>query len=188
MKTEKKSVDKKYTHPVRIQLSEIPDEGRQFQYNRDSGELNHLLEDIIGKNTYSVDLRLQPSGNVYSISGDIRTQLETQCSHCGRDMEYPVNDSFNELIVIEDPRPRKSDSSHSMSEDSSIYCNHIQSQNFNIGEFVHEHIAASEPFVVKCERADCDSFFEKAQKSASAPENMGKQNPFEALKNFKPKH
>lgn len=175
---------KKYTYPTRVQLTDIPDEGRDFHYSHESGELNQTLMDLIGKNAYSVDLKLQPMGNVYSISGDIRTQLPTQCSRCGRDMEYPVSDNFNELIVVEKPRPRNSESSHSISDDSSLFCNHVSSPYFNLGEFIHEHIAASEPFVVECQRPDCETHLQQSQ----TPIEITKENPFSVLKNFKPKH
>lgn len=179
---------KKYTYPTRVHLNEIPDEGRDFHFDNESGELNQMLGDLIGTNTFRADLRIQPMGNVFSISGDIQTRLETECSRCGRDMEYPVQDNFSELIVVEKPRPRNSESSHVLPDDSSVFCNHISDPAFNLGEFVHEHIAASEPYVVQCQRTDCEDFVKAAQERQGPPPLMTPESPFAALKNFKPKH
>ena len=179
---------KKYTYPTKIELKELPIEGRDFHYNRDSGELNSGLEDLIGKNTYEAHLHLQPTGNIYSITGNIQTRLQTQCSRCGRDMKHPVQNTFSELIIVEKPRPRNSESSHFISEDASIYCNYIHSTSFNIEEFIHEHIASSEPYVVECLRNDCEKQVLEAQKKVKAPSEIAKENPFAVLKNFKPKH
>lgn len=179
---------KKYTYPTRIQLNELPEEGQSYHFDRDSGELNHILQDLVGENAYTVDIFIQPMGNVFQISGDLHTEVGTQCARCGRDMNHPVDENFSELIVVEKPRPRSSTGSHSLSDGSSLFCNHISDTSFSLGEFVHEQIAANEPYVVRCQREDCESYLESAQEHVRAPAELPKENPFAVLKNFKPKH
>lgn len=179
---------KKYIYPTYIQLNELPEEGRSYHFDRESGELNKILEDLVGQNPYSVDLFIQPMGNVFSISGDLHTKVGTQCARCGRDMDHPVDENFSELIVVEKPRPRSSSTSHSLADGSSVYCNHITGNSFSLGEFVHEQIAANEPYVVRCNREDCEDHLQSTQGPLPTPAELPKENPFAVLKNFKPKH
>jgi uncharacterized protein len=174
---------KKTTYPTFINLKDLQSrhltEGEEFLYSRATGELNATLEDVIGKNDYIAKLRVQAIGNVFEISGDIKTQLEVPCARCGRDMKYPVNDKFHELIVVLEERPRAGHSGHTSGQlGEGPFCNYTSSHHFDLAEFVHEHIVAAEPYTPHCGADDCETYV-----SEPVPE----RSPFEVLKNLSAK-
>jgi len=172
---------RKVTYPTRVVLSEIPHEGRNYLYDQDGGDLNQALDDLIGDAPFKVDLHLKPIGNVYEIAGTILTERQLPCSRCGEDTKSEVKINLHELIVVEKERPRKSSSSHvSHSEEASgPFCNYISQPILNLGEFVHEQIAASEPYTIYCQRPDCEEIV------IDKTEGFEKQSPFAILKDLK---
>jgi uncharacterized metal-binding protein YceD (DUF177 family) len=165
----------------RIALPDLPPQGEDYALNRKSGELNETLKDIISDRDYEISIHIKPIGNVYEISGRIQTEVNTQCSRCGRDALAPINDQFSELIVIEEPRPRKGSSSSHEGHSDGPFCNYVTSPIFNLAEFCHEHIAAAEPYLFECGRPDCADTYKRATTHTEAPE-FNKTNPFQALK------
>lgn len=179
---------RKVTYPTRVTLSEIPLEGRTYHFSKDSGELNESLKDLIGDHDYQVEITLRPLGNVFEISGLIKTNRDISCSRCARDIKQAINKPFTELIVIEDDRPRKTRSGHVSNESlaSGPYCNYVKSEVFSLTDFIHEQIATEETFLVECGLPDCEDLLSQYQ-GELPPENE-KNNPFAVLKNLKPKH
>lgn len=178
----------KITYPTDISLKEIPPEGRDFYYTNETGELSQGLKDLIQSNPYQVELHLRPLGNAFEITGKIRTQMDLLCSRCGREIQHPISDDFRELIMVEDERPRGGHAGHTgghlLSEGP--YCNFIPSPYLNVIDFIHEHVAASEPYIIECRRGDCEAEMRKAQLGAMAPADFDENtNPFAALKNLK---
>ncbi len=180
----------KYFHPTLISLSEIKPEGQEFPFSETTGELTPHLKDLIDDHPYKATLFLKPLGNVFEISGEISTKMDLPCAKCGRDLEYPIEDHFHELILVEKDRPRNSSGSHAAHEvdASGPFCNHVQSDRFNLAEFVHEHIAASEPYVAHCGRPDCEMHMQALQDEIPQIDTEKGTNPFAILKNFKPTH
>ncbi len=171
------------TYRTSVNLKDLDDDGEDFIYSRASGELNKSLEDIVGDLPYDIKLRLRAMGNVYEISGEIHSGMNLPCSRCGREMILPVDEQFNEIIIVMDERPRAGHSGHTGSQfDNGPYCNYVTSHDFSLSDFVHEHIAAAEPYQVHCSRPDCEEVYKKAQISdTSSPKES---NPFEVLKNL----
>lgn len=178
----------KMTTPTGISLAEITEEGREFAYSSSTGELTESLKDLIANNPYQVNLQLRSLGNAYEITGKIDTKMNLSCSRCGRDTEFPIQNNFKELILVEDNRPRNTHSGHVGAHLTSDgpFCNYVTSEYFDLENFVHEHIAASEPYIVECGLPDCEEAMRKAQLGAQAPADFEEAaNPFAALKNVK---
>ncbi len=171
------------TYRTSVNLKDLDQDGEDFHFSRASGELNKKLNEVVGKHEYKINLLLKPMGNVFEISGQIATNITCDCARCGRDVELPIAENFSELILVLEERPRAGHSGHTGSQlDEGPYCNYVTSHQFDLGDFVHEHIAAAEPYAPNCGRADCEQVFQNAQKSDS----VGRldANPFEVLKNL----
>jgi uncharacterized protein len=175
------------SYPTTVNLKDLPDQGESFEFNRKVGELNKQLNDLIGNHDYEVNLSVRPLGNVFEISGLIRTEMDLICSHCGRDMVTPIEDKFTELIIVMDEKPRAGHSGHTGSLlDEGPACNYVTHHTFDLGNFTHEHIALAEPFQPRCGRSDCDQVFLQAA-GLSAPKVPGapnRDNPFAVLKDL----
>ena len=174
---------KKSSYPTRIRLNEVSENGDDFIYSKESGELSESLKDLIGSRDYNVKVHLRPMGNVYEITCDFETSMGLSCSRCGRTTEQDISESSQELLVIEDKRPRNSKNAGSSQETGSSgpFCNYIPSDNFDLAEFVHEQVASNEPYIVECGRPDCVDVLDSLQ-GEKGPE---KANPFAVLKDLK---
>ena len=90
-----------------INLTEIPEDGREFEFNRQTGDLNELLKDILGDRAYQARLFIRPMGNAYEMTGEVRTQIGEICSLCGYDIELPIKRRVNEILIPESETYRK---------------------------------------------------------------------------------
>ena len=87
-------------NPLHINLKELPPEGQEFTYSSTSGELNDRLKDLIGKNPYSVQIKVTPMGNTFDLRGHLSATMDLACSLCAIDFKYPVELKLHELIVV----------------------------------------------------------------------------------------
>ncbi|NQZ01615.1 MAG: DUF177 domain-containing protein [Bdellovibrionales bacterium] len=183
--------------PVEIVLSELPEEGRTLHYTTETGELNDVLRDVIGNHSYDIKLTVMPMGNAYSVVGSLRTRMDLVCSKCAMDFAHSVNEKVDEIFVIEEERPRTAKSArvnHSNELDfAGPDCTELSSPVLNMGDYVREIIALSEPIRPlggpDCETSEtCPNLIE-AKKGGWAPENFTTEHedlsPFAALKDFK---
>lgn len=178
-----------------VHLLDLPENGENYSFSRVTGELNEALGGVLPKpHPYTVDIEIKPIGNIYSISGSWSAELPLICSRCAIDFNETMSGTFNELIVIEDERPRNGKSArvnHSSEEDpDSPFCNYITEPHFDLGTFVYEQISLAQP-IRPLGKKDCDdtcsNFIEAVRNGWITPENspMPPQSPFEALKGFK---
>lgn len=170
------------TYRTSVNLKDLDEDGEDFSYSRASGELNKTLNELVGEQPYDINLHLRPMGNVFEISGEIHTAMNLPCSRCGRDMQMPIDENFNEIIVVMNERPRAGHSGHTGTTDEGPYCNYVTSHDFSLSDFVHEHVAAAEPYQIHCTRPDCEEVYKKAQISDTS--TIKENNPFEVLKNL----
>jgi uncharacterized protein len=187
---------KKRLNPTQILLRELPPEGREYEYNRDSGELNDALDELIDQNDYSVRLTVRPIGNAFDVSGDLKTTLNLQCSLCAIDFKLPISQKIHEVLVINDPL-HKGDhltkANHSSEWDPSqpegVY---LEAPILEVGEFIHELIAIAEPMRPLgrpgCEEA-CENRKDGVQRewlSVGAKDSISVRNhPFSILEKIK---
>lgn len=182
---------------MKINLTEIPEEGRAYHYNSQTGELNSILVDLVGKANHEVEFFIKPlNSKDFELVGAIKTKLPEQCARCGIDFPYPVDEKFHEILIPKQNQPRGSKYSkvNHVSDlpeggpDVSEYEGHM----FDIGEYLHEVVALAAPFNPagpEDENGDCSICKIPVKgRSFSYEEKMPEekpQNPFAALKNIK---
>ncbi len=182
---------------MKINLTEIPEEGRSYKWNTQTAELNTVLKDLIGPATYETEFFIKPLNTKdFELLGTIKTKLPEQCARCGLDIAFPIDTKFHEILIPKRDQPRGSKYSkvNHVSDlpqggpETSEYEGHL----FDIGEYLHEAVAIAAPFNAAGpvdEKGDCSickipvkgrSFDYNEEMPEEKP-----QNPFAALKNLK---
>lgn len=135
-----------------INLTEIPDEGRIWILNRQTGELNAVLRDLIQDSSYLSEFSIRPlQPGTYELVGTIKTTFPQDCSRCGLDFKWTVDESFRELLIPSVPLDRTGHFAKA---------NHISDHNnagpsvaeyeghhFQMGDYLHEIIGLAIPLV-----------------------------------------
>lgn len=182
---------------MKINLTEIPEEGRSYKWNTQTGELNSVLNDLIGKTPYESEFFIKPlNSRDFEVVGTIATKLPEQCSRCGIDIAFPVNKKFREFLIPKQDQPRGSKYSKvnhvsDLPEDGPDVSEY-EGNLFDMGEYLHEVVALAAPFNAagpEDENGDCSickipvrgqSFSYDEEMPSEKP-----QNPFAVLKNIK---
>ncbi|MCM2282505.1 MAG: DUF177 domain-containing protein [Bdellovibrionaceae bacterium] len=155
---------------MKINLSEIPAEGRSYDFSHETGELNEALADLIQDRPYDVTFTLKPLGNAYEIKGHFATRKPEICSRCGWDLELPLQRNFNDILIEDEPEYRKSHSVHGnqsvdfLAQGPEVA--YYQGDVFDAGTYVHEVIALAEPFYPSCGVEDCEHLADVEKKRA----------------------
>ncbi len=137
---------------MRINLNEIPDDGREWILNRRTAELNETLKDLIASEPYEAEFSIRPlPSNTYELQGTIRTKMPEDCSRCGQDFKWDVSERFKELLMPELDQPRNSHFAKpnhvSDMNNAGPSVTEYRGQTFEIGEYLHEVVAISLPLV-----------------------------------------
>jgi len=184
-------------NPTQIVLHDLPPEGREFVFTRESGELNDHLKDLIGTNPYRVHLKISPMGNTFDMRGELETGMDLQCSLCAIDFKYPITLNLHELIVIEKPMGKndhqaRSNHAHELVESGPNYIQ-LPDDIFHVADYVHEAVALAEP-IRPLGKPDCDV---KCENKSEMPQrawlsygekdagNSVRANPFQVLEKMK---
>ena len=153
---------------MKIRLSEVPSEGRQYTFSRKTAELNESLNDLVGDHDYNVDFYIKPIGSAYELRGQFNTTLNEICSKCGTEFELPVRRAVSEILMEEQEEYRKQETAGGnqsvdfLSDGPSMIT--VRGNIFDAGEFVHEAIALAEPSYPTCGPNDeCLNFDEISQ-------------------------
>lgn len=136
---------------MRINLNDIPAEGKTFIINQKTGELNSALTDLIGKRTYNIEVSIRPlNTRDFEMIGAVQTGLPEQCSRCGIDFDFQVNSKIHEIMIPEQEQPRNGKYArvnHASEEitdgPSSVF---HQDFYFDLAEYIHEVVALAVPF------------------------------------------
>ncbi len=202
MKVQMKSHQK-----LQIKLHEVPEEGREYTYNKATGELNESLRDLIENNDYHAKLFIKPLNHKdYSLTGTLQTRTVEICSLCGETFQFPTTAKINEILIpaAQNKEKEKQSRSNHFSEldDSTFGVSEYKGDTFDMGEHLHEAVALSVPFNPKPKQNDdgsCSVCLKSFQfGDFNYDENMGvvdnatgkptdKPNPFNVLKDFKVK-
>lgn len=177
---------------MKIRLNEIPEDGRNYIFNRQTAELNNVLQDLIQNNSYDVNIDIKPLNTKdFTIIGHIKTKTYEQCSLCAEDFELPIEKKINEILIPsqqEDRTGKYAKTSPTMVSSSEVEgqvsVSEYSKQQFDLGEFLHEAVAIEVPFNPHC--AACEK--KDSEQSFVYDEKMGeetKPNPFKALKGLK---
>lgn len=149
---------------MKIKLNEIPQEGRDYTFDRESGELNEALADLIGEHGYDVKLFIKPIGSAYEMTGRLKSTVTEICSRCGWDLEIPLERKVHEILLEEGDEDRKGHSVHgNRSVDFSAdgpNMTPVKGDVFDAAEFVHETIALAEPLYPSCGNDNCEHLAE----------------------------
>lgn len=181
---------------MKIRLNEIPEEGREYTFNRKTSELNSALQDLIKNNAYEVDLKIKPlNSRDFTLLGSVTTKTFEQCSRCAEDFDFLIEKKIHEILIPSQEEDRtgsktgkyaktSSTLTTSDSNETSISVSEYSKQQFDLAEFIHETIALELPFNPHC--SNCGKL--SHNKVFIYDEKMGeeeKPNPFQALKGIK---
>ncbi|MGZ3725099.1 MAG: YceD family protein [Pseudobdellovibrio sp.] len=172
---------------MKIKLNEISENGETYTFNRNTGELNEDLKDLIHANAYDVNLYIKPlNSRDFTVNGSLKTFTEEQCSRCAEDFKFNITKKINEILIPaqEQERTSKYAKSSVNTEGEEISVSEYSKQVFEVGEFLHEAIALEVSFAPLCE--SCAK--PENDKAFIYDEKMGedvKPNPFQALKGLK---
>jgi len=183
---------------ARIRLTDIPEEGKKFLWNRETQELNTVLEDLISSEAFTVDFEIRPvNKRDYMMTGYIQTQAPEACSLCGLDFKFPVRVKIHEILIPRQPEDRTGQyarvnhvsDAQDQGPQSVEYDDNL---HFNMGEYVHEAIALAIPYNPKPEtkeNGECVTCgLDLNRHNFGYEDNMETakpQSPFAALKNLK---
>lgn len=181
---------------MKIKLHEIPEEGKEYTFNRNTAELNDSLEDLIHNSGYDIRVHIKPlTTKNYEVRGSVNTATDELCSLCGDAFKFKVNARLHEILVpalheAKNNQFSKSNHVSELKEDGpgvTEYSNDI----FDLGEYLHEAIALTIPFNPKHDINDpaCKTAVKSSDKNAFIyDEKMSeekKSNAFDVLKGLK---
>lgn len=182
---------------MKIKLTDIPQEGKNFTWSNQTGELNKVLSDLIDYSPYQTDFYIHPLNHRdFQLTGKIQTALPEQCSHCGDDFQFTVSEKFNAIITpkLHQPRGGKySKTNHVSDSDDGPVSAEYENMVFDMGEFIHEVVAIAIP-PNPAPKEDCDGNCSHCGVkvdghnfgySEEMPVEEAKPNPFSTLKNLK---
>ena len=181
-----------------IRLSEIPEEGKSYLWNRETSELNKALEDLVKDQKYEVSFYSQPVNHLdFMMRGKLSDLLPIECSLSGLDFKMPAQITINEILIPEQTSERKghyakvNHLSDADSNTSTQALEYAENQNFDMGAYVHEAIAITIPFNPMPDtddKGDCRTCgLNQKTHNFGYDEAMvdEKPNPFAVLKNLK---
>ena len=180
---------------MKINLNEIPAEGKSWILNRHTSELNSSLSDLIVNEPYDIQFNIHPlsSGN-YTLSGQVKTKAPEECSRCGIDFKLSILKTFKTILMPEQEENRTdqySKSNHiSDTPEIELDVYEYSGNSFNAGEFFHELIGLEIPFVPVPETGKDGNCLECKKPVSSKPfsyeEAMPQpESPFTQLKDLK---
>ena len=184
-------------NPVQISLKELPAEGREFTYSQETGELNKILLPLIGRNKYSVKIKMTPVGNSFDLRGSISTSMDLQCALCAIAFSHLIQVKLHELIVVQKPMAKgdqqtRANHAHEWESSGPDYIV-LESETFEIDQYIHEMVALAEP-LKPLGRPDCDKNCENLTDQVmrdwltlgdEPPNSSIKANPFKVLEKIK---
>ncbi len=140
--------------PYEITLKDLPAEGREFAYDRESGELTAAIHDLVGENPYSVRFTITPVGNAFDLRGEVQTSMDLPCATCGTEFKFPIQQKLHELLVVE--KPLNKNEHHSRANHAHEWasggpdCLMLDSEVLKVRDYMHEMIALNEPIRPLC--------------------------------------
>ncbi len=182
---------------MRINLAEIPPDGRSYIWTSQTRELNPVLKDLIGSIPYHTEFFIKPlNSRDFEMSGSIRTEMPEVCSRCGLDFNLRINEKFRNILIPrqEDDRTGHYARVNHVSEvlEGGPEALEYEGVSFEMGEYLHEVVALAAPFNPKApvdEKGDCSVCkIPVKEKLFSYDEEMPEEkpeSPFNVLKNMK---
>lgn len=135
-----------------IKLNEIPDEGKDFDFDQTTGELNLDLNDVLKGNPHSVHLRIQPMGSAIEARGRVTAQLPVECAFCAKSFNHPVQEPFHDLLMSKSKTKCDIKGNESDFEDSNVTVTELEGNNYEFGAYIRELLLLAEPFQPECKK------------------------------------
>lgn len=183
---------------MRIRLNDIPEEGKSYQWDRKSGELNAILSDLIGDRPHEALFIIRPiNSRNFELTGTIKSEVPEQCSRCGLDFDFDIDLKFLEILIPSQPEDRtgryaKVNHVSETEQAGPGASEYAADDTFDMGEFLHGQIAISVPFnpaPPEDAKGDCRTCGVKVRgRTFSYDEVMPEekpQSPFSVLKGLK---
>lgn len=139
---------------MKIRLKEVPAEGRDYVFDRESRALDRDLESLLGKNDYRLEMKIQPINGAYELRGHLKTTVSEICSSCGYEISLRIDRKLHEILFEEEKDDRKAQSVHGnqavdyFSQGPSM--TPVYNEILDVGQFAHETIALVVPFYPLC--------------------------------------
>lgn len=178
-----------------INLKEITEEGREFVFGEESKDLRNALRDLVGDLPIRARVFLRKlNGFSFEMRGAIETKTKEQCSRCAEDFDWEIHEKFKELMVpgTDLPRDGKSSKVNHFSELDTAQPQVLEytSEEFNLGEYLHEVVGLACPFNPAPpvdEKGSCSACHISLQnQNFNYDEDFEHvQSPFSVLKNIK---
>ncbi len=169
-----------------IDLKSIDEAGKDYNFDELSDETLGTFKDLIGDTPFKIELNIRPLGNTFQVHGAVNSEYNEVCSKCGYEIDLPLQNRINEILVIEKERPRNTQVSQSRQnfDTSAPSVTYINDSHFNLTEFLHEMMAAGMELYPQCKDTEvCESrrYKEPLITDEERPGHPG----FAALKNLK---
>lgn len=181
-----------------INLADIPEEGRDYEYTNASGEVTAALADLIGENKYFIQFNLKPlNSRDFTLTGTLKTRSKEICSYCGLGIQFPVLVKFMEYVIPPQEMTRdghyiRSSNFIENEADGPQSFEYSEGMKLNIGEYLHETIALNVPYNPapeineKGDCGDCGINVQGLLKTyEEKPTPLEETNPFAVLKSLK---
>lgn len=181
-----------------INLAEIPEEGRNYEYTNETGEVTTDLVDLIGENKYVTTFTIRPlNSRDFTLTGSIKTKSKEICSYCGQGIQFPVHVKFNEILIppqemTRDGHYAKPNHFTENETEGPQSFEYGTGMKLHIGEYLHESIALTIPFnpapeiTEKGDCGDCGLNVQSLMKNYQEEIAEGAPtNPFAVLKSLK---
>lgn len=179
---------------MRINLLEIPEEGREYIFESSRGELVAQLKDLVHGEPFRIRVFIRPLSSLYEIQGEFEVRTPLICGACAEPFRLDVKKNFRELLMVGeqlDRRDKGSKVNHlsDLEDDDGSFCSHLDNSMFDAGEFIHEQIAFSEPtHPLGCpsgNREACENYKRFQDQLPSSTPAEKSDSPFLVLKNLK---
>lgn len=178
-----------------VKLHEIPENGKEFVFNRKTAELNLILKDLIEDSNYEVTVFIKPMNTKnYEVKGTATASSTQLCSTCGDNFEFKSKAYISEILIpgaedIKNSHFSKSNHVSELNQDGPGVSEYF-ADTFDLGEFLHEAIAFTIPFNPKHDAKDsaCTVKFKSDENGFIYDEKMSeekKPNAFDVLKGIK---
>ncbi|MFN7904755.1 MAG: YceD family protein [Pseudobdellovibrionaceae bacterium] len=180
---------------LKIKLTDIPEEGKNFNYTRKDPEAVKALEDLVGNQPFEISITLRPINHMhFEMRGIIQASTSQQCSRCAEDFDFKLKKNINEIMIPEmdvgrTERYAKTPYQENEGDLSSIH--YSLDMTFDLGEYLHEVVALTIPEnpspevkgdqCTLCPKKVVPGAFDYDETTTAEKE----PSPFEVLKNLK---
>lgn len=157
-----------------INIVNIPHEGQNFEFTEDNIHVKGFIYPLKGG---------------FDVSGDIKAELETECSFCADSMQIPVQEKFHEMMMFEGKTARQLKEEEINHNDLEI--NYLEGNEINLRPLVDELIGLNMPIQPKCTEELTQSGQPKCiegspyEKYLQQNADLKLKNPFDVLKTLK---